>query len=328
MTEILVGSRVPDLRQVLVDLVLRYRMKRGRVGPITAEGLKRNAARFARANERISVPPFVSIEPVKVGSIEAEWVSIKDQTNPGGVILYFHGGGFVMGSPQTHRVVTWRLARATGRRVLAIAYRKAPEHAFPAWLDDGVAAFRWLLAQGHAPQDILFAGDSAGGNLSLSTAHRLRREGLGLPGGMILFSPWADLGCEGKSYRSNAFREAMFQEKNVRSTAAYLTRGCDPRDPELSPIHADLAGFPPMLIFAGTRELFVDDARALARRATASGVRADLHVYRHMPHVFPLLAGVLPRAKPAYATITRFVQETQAKAAIGSQRLQVLDHGL
>ncbi|HEY5148038.1 MAG TPA: alpha/beta hydrolase [Polyangiaceae bacterium] len=314
MSERLVGSRVPDLRQVLVDLVLRYRMKRGGGRPLTPEGMKRNAVRFERANAKVPVPPFVAIESADVGAVSGEWVSMRDQaeqTSSRGVILYFHGGGFVMGSPQTHRVVTWRLARATGRRVLAIAYRKAPDHAFPAWVDDGVAAFQWLVDRGYAAKDILLAGDSAGGNLALAVAHRLRREARPLPGGMILFSPWADLACEAKSYRKNRRSDAMFHAKSVRETGAFLTRGADPKHPEASPVHADLAGFPPMLLFAGTRELFVDDARTIARHATASGVRADLHVYRHMPHVFPLLVGVLPRAKPAYETITRFVQETQ-----------------
>jgi epsilon-lactone hydrolase len=314
MSERLVGSRVPDLRQVLVDLVLRYRMKRGGGRPLTPEGMKRNAVRFELANAKVPVPPFVSIESADLGTVSGEWVSMRDQAasaSSPGVILYFHGGGFVMGSPQTHRVVTWRLARATGRRVLAVAYRKAPDHVFPAWVDDGVAAFQWLVDRGYAAKDILLAGDSAGGNLALAVAHRLRREARPLPGGMILFSPWADLACEARSYRRNRRSDAMFHAKSVRETGAFLTRGADPKHPEASPVHADLAGFPPMLLFAGTRELFVDDARTIARHATASGVRADLHVYRHMPHVFPLLVGVLPRAKPAFDTITRFVQETQ-----------------
>jgi acetyl esterase/lipase len=313
MTELLVGSRVPDLSQVVVDLVLRYRMKRGRVGPVTAEGLRRLAARFEAANARFPTPEFVQVEPVKVGSIPGEWISIKNRPSNGQVVLYFHGGGFVMGSPRTHRAVTWRLARETGRRVLAIEYRKAPDHAFPAWVDDGAAAFQWLLDQGHAPKDILIAGDSAGGNMALSTAHRLRREGRPLPGGLILFSAWADLGCVARSYRRNAFSEAMFQSKNVISTGAFLTRGCDPRDPEASPVYADFDGFPPMLLFASNRELFVDDSRTIVRRAVASRVRAELHVYRHMPHVFPVLAGILPRAKAAFTTIKRFIDETQAK---------------
>jgi acetyl esterase/lipase len=312
MTEVLVGSRVPDMRQVLVDLMLRYRIKRGiGVEAITADSLRRAERRFAQANERVRTPPFVVIEPASAGGIPGEWVSIQGRPETAGVILYFHGGGFVMGSPKTHRIVTWRLARETGRRVLSIAYRKAPDHAFPAWVDDGASAFAWLLAQGYAAKDVLFAGDSAGGNIALSVTHRLRRTGAPLPGGLILFSPWADLACGAESYRRNRFREAMFHAKNVRSTGAYLIGVRDPRDPELSPVNADFAGFPPMLLFAGTRELFVDDARRIARAAAAAGVRADLHVYRHMPHAFPLLAGLLPRAKPAFATIRRFVEDTQ-----------------
>jgi acetyl esterase/lipase len=309
VTELLLGSRVPDFRQVAVDLFLRYRMKRGGGRPITPEGMKRADARFARANERIPVPPSVTIEAVKAGALPAEWVSMQDAAPGAKVVLYFHGGGFLMGSPRTHRVVTWRMARTTGRRVLAVAYRKAPDHAYPCWVEDGAEAFRWLLERGHAPGDVVIAGDSAGGNIALAVTHRQRRLGLPLPGGLVLFSPWADLGCEGASYRSNALREAMFHASAVRATGAYLTRGCDPRDPEVSPVHADFAGFPPMLLFASHNEIFVDDARTVARRAVAAGVRAELHVYRNMPHVFPLFAAILPRVKPAYATIERFVRE-------------------
>ncbi len=310
MTELLVGSRLPDLSQVIVDVVLRYRMKRFAGFPTTDEAtrLKRAADRFERANARFPTPPFVDVQPTQIGATPAEWVSIKDQPATG-ALLYFHGGGFLMGSPRTHRAVTWRLSRATKRRVLAIEYRKAPEHAFPAWIDDGAAAFRWLVEQGHAPGDILVAGDSAGGNMVLSVTQRLRREGSPLPGGLILFSPWADLACQAKSYRANAFSEAMFTAAAVRASGAYLTRGLDPRDPEASPVHADFKGFPPILLFAGSRELFVDDARLIARRATAAGVRAELHVYRHMPHVFPVLAGMLPRAKAAFGTVERFASE-------------------
>jgi acetyl esterase/lipase len=225
------------------------------------------------------------------------------------VVLFFHGGGFVMGSPATHRSGTWRIARATGRRVLAIRYRHAPDHAFPAWIDDGIAAYQGLLDQGVAPSHIVISGDSAGGNMALAVTHRLRSLGKPLPGGLVLFSPWADLACTSASYQRNKHTEAMFRAIDVKATGAFLTSACDPRHPEVSPVHADLKGFPPMLLFAGSGELFVDDARTVLRNALGAGVKAELHVYRHMPHVFPLLAGVLPRAKPAYATITRFVSQ-------------------
>jgi monoterpene epsilon-lactone hydrolase len=307
MTECVVGPPLPDLRTIVVDLVLRLRMKRGGgSGPVTADGLRRSAAQFERASGGVRVPPFVTIEAERIGSLEAEWLSVGKSSE--GVVLYFHGGGFFMCSPRTHRATTWRLARATGRRVLAVAYRKAPDHAFPAWVDDGAAAFRWLLDAGHRPADIVLAGDSAGGNIALAVTHRLRRDGAPLPAGLILFSPWADLGCAGPSYRNNARRESMFKADATRALGEYLTRACDPRDPEASPVHADLTGFPRMLLFASSSEIFLDDARTIARRAHRAGVAAELHVYRNMPHAFPVLAGFLPRAKPAFDTVARFVQ--------------------
>jgi len=306
MIEHVVGPSLPDLRTLVVDLVLRVRMKReGRRGPVTADGLRQSAAQLERASEGLRVPPFVTVERETIGPLEAEWLSVG---KPGpGVVLYFHGGGFFMCSPRTHRAATWRLARATGRRVLAIAYRKAPDHAFPAWVDDGEAAFRWLLDRGYRPADVVLAGDSAGGNIALAVTHRLRRQGSPLPAGLILFSPWVDLACTGASYRKNARRESMFEADATRSLGEYLTRACGPRDPEASPVHADLSGFPRMLVFASSSEIFLDDARTIAARAHLAGVPAELHVYRNMPHAFPLLAGVLPRAKPAFETVARFV---------------------
>jgi acetyl esterase/lipase len=212
-----------------------------------------------------------------------------------------------MSSPVEHRLFTWRMAKACSGRVLAVDYRKAPDHAFPAWLEDAVAAYRDLLAAGHEARDIVVSGDSAGGNIALGLAHRARREGLPMPGKLVLFSPWADLACEGRSFRSNARRDAMFDPGAVQGLASFLTRECDPHDPEVSPVYADFRGFPEMLIFAGSTEVFLDDARRVARRAREAGVRADLHVYRHMPHVFPMFAGVVPSVKSAFATVERFV---------------------
>jgi monoterpene epsilon-lactone hydrolase len=306
--ERIVGPAIPDVPTILVDLALRLRMKRAtRTGRITADGLRQAADKLARAMERDRVPPFVTLEPTRLGPIRGEWIAVGAEKRA--PVLYFHGGGFYMCSPRTHRPLTWRLARATRRRVCAIEYRKAPDHEFPAWVDDGVSAFACLEEQGYRADEILLAGDSAGGNIALAVTHRLRRKGKPLPGGLILFSPWADLGCEGESYMKNQRRDAMFNAKAVRSLGAFLTQGkvlTDVRDPERSPVHADLTGFPRMLIFAGSTEVFLDDARTVARRASAAGVEVELHIYRHMPHVFPLFAGVLPRAKAAFQTIARF----------------------
>jgi len=304
--ERIVGPAIPELNTILIDLVLRFRVKRTVHAAVTPEGLRRSAALFARAMDRQRIPAFVAVEPVQAGDIAGEWISAGNPER--GAVLYFHGGGFYMCSPLTHRPLTWRLARATKRRLFAVAYRKAPDHASPAWVDDGVSAFRWLLDQGHRPEDILLSGDSAGGNIALAVTHRLRRAGEPLPGGLILFSPWADLGCRGESYQRNARRDAMFQAKEVRSLGKFLTRDSDPCDPEGSPVYADLTGFPRLLVFAGSTEVFLDDARAIARNAKAARVEVELYVYRHMPHVFPMFASFLPRAKLAFQTIARFAE--------------------
>jgi acetyl esterase/lipase len=325
-SESLVGPRLPGLRTLALDVALRLRMKRNNAsGVVTDEGLRVGAHRFRKSMARLRHPPFVVVDQTMAGGRPAEWVRVQSDAHapgakapgraahrghPARVVLYFHGGGFFMSSPVEHRVVTWRVARACKSRVLAIDYRKAPEHAFPAWVEDALAAYDALLAMGHAPEDIVVSGDSAGGNIALALAHRLRRLRRPMPGKMLLFSPWADLACEGKSFESNALRDAMFHGASVRALGRYLTRACDPRDPEVSPVNAHFDGFPEMLIFAGSTEVFLDDARTVARRARAAGVRAELCVYRHMPHAFPMFAGLLPLAKTAFDRVERFVQST------------------
>jgi acetyl esterase/lipase len=286
------------------------RKNRSRV--VTAEGLRIGARRFRESMARIKQPPFVSIDATTSGGRPAEWVQLRDgasapKNGSKRVVLYFHGGGFFMSSPVEHRGLTWRMAKACSARVLAVDYRKAPDHAFPAWLDDAVAAYKELLAGGHEPSDIVVSGDSAGGNIALALAHRARREGLPMPGKLVLFSPWADLACQGQSFHSNARRDAMFNPGAVRALGSFLTHGRDAFDPEVSPAYADFRGFPDMLVFAGSTEVFLDDARTVARRAREAGVQAELHVYRHMPHVFPMFAAVIPSVKGAFTTVQRFV---------------------
>lgn len=299
------GPLLPELRALLLDASLRMRMKRASLA-VSDDGLRRQAVRFRRSMRGAVTPPFVTIERERFAGRPAEWV----RTDAGAekVVLYFHGGGFFMSSPEEHRPLTWRVARATGRRVLAIDYRKAPDHAFPAWLDDAFAAYEELLARGHAPGDIVLSGDSAGGNIALALAHRIRTRGAPTPEALVLFSPWADILCEGGTYDTNRRRDAMFDGHAVRALGRHLTRHVDGRDPEISPIHSDFRGFPRMLLFAGATEVFLDDARAVARRAALAGVETELHVHRHLPHVFPMFAGVVPRAKLAFDVVRRFVQ--------------------
>jgi acetyl esterase/lipase len=315
MTERLVGSRVPDARTIALNVALRLRMKRRtRWRVVTDEGLRVGARRFRESMARMRHPAFVAVNETMAGGRPAEWVHLPDAGQGGPtssksdrIVLYFHGGGFYLSSPVEHRIITWRMARACAARVLAIEYRKAPDYAFPAWLEDALAAYKELLAAGHPASDIVVSGDSAGGNIALALAQRVRRDGLPMPGRLVLFSPWADLSCQGRSLRDNARRDPMLTSEAVRALATYLTRACDPFDPEVSPVYADFRGFPEMLSFAGSTEVLLDDARTVTRKARGAGVRADLHVYRHMPHVFPMFAAFVPTAKSVFSVIERFV---------------------
>ena len=308
MSEQVVGPWLPEARALLLDASLRMRMKRASSLAVTDEGLRRQALQFRRSMRGAVTPPFVKIERERFAGRPAEWVRTEEGAEK--VVLYFHGGGFFMSSPEEHRPMTWRLARATRRRVLAIDYRKAPDHAVPAWLDDAFAAYEELLARGTAPADIVISGDSAGGNIALALAHRIRTRGVPAPDALVLFSPWADVLCEGATYDTNRRRDAMFDGHAVRALGRHLTRHVDGRDPEISPLRSDFQGFPRMLLFAGSTEVFLDDARTIARKAALAGVEAELYVYRHLPHVFPMFAGVLPRAKVAFEVVRRFVDRS------------------
>jgi monoterpene epsilon-lactone hydrolase len=304
LSEQIVGPFLPELRALLLDATLRIRMKRASLS-VSDDGLRRQAVRFRRSMRGAVTPSFVKIERERFAGCPAEWLRTDDDAEK--VVLYFHGGGFFMSSPEEHRPLTWRMARATRRRVLAIDYRKAPDHAFPAWLDDAFAAYEELLVRGHSPGDIVLSGDSAGGNIALALAHRIRARKVAMPDALVLFSPWADVLCEGKTFDTNRRRDAMFDGHAVRALGRHLARHVDGRNPEISPIHSDFRGFPRMLLFAGSTEVFLDDARAVARKASLAGVETELYVHRHLPHVFPMFAGAVPRAKTAFEVVRRFV---------------------
>ncbi|MFZ5756769.1 MAG: alpha/beta hydrolase [Pseudomonadota bacterium] len=311
----------PGLRATVLNAVLRRYAK----GPaerapahlaVKDEHLARGARRVAkmmRRNER--VPSFVKIEPVTIptpaGDMSAEWLqSVRAGHAPeaGKAILYFHGGGYFMCSAATHRPLTSRLAHGAKRRVLSINYRQAPEHRFPAWLDDAVSAYRFLLGQGYSPENIALGGDSAGGNLVLITLQQIRTEKLPMPGAAFCISPWADMACEGDSLERNNPKDVMFAAHGVRALAKYHTRDSDPKHPLLSPVHADCTGFPPLLIQASSTEVLRDDARRVAMKARADGVKVSVEEWHNLPHVFHLFADFIPEAGKAIRRINEFVR--------------------
>jgi acetyl esterase/lipase len=253
------------------------------------------------------IPEDVACTPVRAAGVPAEWV-----TAPGAgdrVVLYLHGGGYVIGSINSHRDLGGRLSRAAGARVLVLDYRLAPEHPFPAAVDDALAAYRWLLAEGHAPQNIAIGGDSAGGGLTLATLLALRDAGETLPAAGICLSPWTDLAGTGESLRTKAEADPMVQWSRLAQYAAAYLGEQDARTPLASPLYADLRGLPPLLIQVGTAETLLDDASRVAARARSAGVDVTYEAWDDMIHVFQAFAALLPEGQQAIERIGAFVRE-------------------
>lgn len=254
-------------------------------------------------------PEQVTVEPVDAGGVTAEWVCWP-QCSPSSTILYFHGGGYVFGSPAGHRDIAWRLSKESGARVLMVDYRLAPEHPFPAAVEDATASYRWLLDQGTDPAEIVVSGDSAGGGLAVSLMVNLRNLGLPQPKAAVLLSPWADMTGTSASMASNAEADAMLSPEAIsRFAELYLGADRDPKAPLASPVFADLSGLPPVLILVGDTEVLLSDSEQLAAKLREAGGQVTLNVWPKMPHVFPILARILPEAKQAVRDISAFVRE-------------------
>jgi acetyl esterase/lipase len=249
----------------------------------------------------------VSHRRVSAGGVDGEWIA-GSNAPADKAILYFHGGGFRLGSVASHRELIARISEASGYRVLAINYRLAPEYRFPAPLEDALVAYDWMLDQGLKPENIAFAGDSAGGNLVLTTMLGLREHGLPLPAAGALMSPWTDLAATGESYVGRAGVDPIHQRPMILALAKnYLGEDGDPRDPQVSPLYADLAGLPPLLIQVGDRETVLADSTVFAAKARAAGLDVELQVWEGMIHVFQMFGAELPEARRAIASIAGFL---------------------
>ncbi len=276
---------------------------------------KRRGVHWLRAAlEAAPVPtPFLSrvrTEDIDAGGVRARWFVPLAASAPTRTIVYFHGGGFVVGSPTTHGEVMARLAVGTGARVLGVDYRLAPEHRFPAAHDDAVAAVRWLYAQGVAPAQVAFGGDSAGGNLAAATLCTLRDAGDPLPAAAVLFCPWVDLLASGGSMETNAHVD--FGDRELLSGWAQDYVPGATRDPRAFPIDARLAGLPPLLIQVGGAELLHDQIIAFAERARAAGVDVTLEIEPAMFHDWQLQAALLPEGARSLESAALFLAKCLA----------------
>jgi acetyl esterase/lipase len=285
--------------------MMRAQVKR-RVRRVTTVDQARNIL----TESVIPSPAGVTYSADTVGGIRGEWTQAPG--TPHSTMLYLHGGGYFACSPRTHRPVAAAYAQA-GFRVFMPEYRLAPEHPFPAAVQDAQAAWHGLRDAGHAPQSLSVSGDSAGGGLTLALLLSLREQGHRLPAAAALFSPWTDLAVTGATVRSNARRDAMFIATGLVDAAELYLNGSDPKNPLASPLYADLAGLPPLLIHCGEREMLRDDSTRLAQRATAAGVRVALRIWPVVPHAWQV-AQFVPEARESLRLASEFLREAKRNA--------------
>lgn len=276
-------------------------------GPDASIGHRRAQA-AAWAAHQPPPPAGLRITSTTLGGAPAEIVEVEAGGGPDHV-LHLHGGGYVMGDPGGSRGFTTALALATGARVVSLDYRLAPDHPFPAAVDDALAAYRALLDAGVAPSRLAIGGESAGGGLTVAALLAIRDAGLPQPACAVALSPWVDLTCAGASHDACADRDPLLTRGVLLEMADQYLLGQDPRAPLASPAGADLRGLPPLLIQVGADEVLLDDAITLAQRAEAAGIPTRLEVWPDMIHVWQMFAGALPEADEAIARIAGFLRD-------------------
>lgn len=255
---------------------------------------------------KVPCPVGARGEALDLGDVPALRISAAEAA-PDRAVLYLHGGGYVFGSPRSHRDLGEYLSRAAQAQVFMLDYRLAPEHPFPAAVDDAVAAYRALLDRGLSPSRIAICGDSAGGGLTFATLLALRDQKLPLPACAVPLSPWVDLECTGETFVTRADVDPMVHRDFTRQLADLYVPGGDLRQPLASPLHGDLHGLPPLLIQVGDRETLLDDSLRIARRARDAGVDVTLEVEPGQIHVFQIFASRLDEGAAAIARMGRFI---------------------
>jgi epsilon-lactone hydrolase len=270
---------------------------------ITIEGLR---AADATTADSTSEPEAVTYETGVVGGVPGLWVR-PDGADPALVLLYLHGGGYVVGSPESHRKLVGHVAAAAGCHAFVAGYRLAPEHPHPAALDDAVATYRGLLASGVDPARLAVGGDSAGGGLTIALLVALRDAGVPAPAAAVALSPWVDLDSTGETHRTRAAVDLMVSAPLVEMMVSLFLGDGDRRDPTASPLFANVAGLPPLYVQVGDEEVLLADSTRLAERARSAGVDVTLEVFPEMQHVFQISVGNMPEANDAVAKLGSYL---------------------
>ncbi|MGE0624269.1 MAG: alpha/beta hydrolase [Pseudomonadales bacterium] len=274
------------------------------MSPLGAGDVSAQREQMEAQQGQLSIPEDVEREELTVAGRPARWVRAPGARRDA-CVLYLHGGGYMMGSLNTHQELMARISRATGASVLGLGYRLAPEHPYPAAVDDALAAYRWLLELGLASRRVVIAGDSAGGGLTMATLLALKDAGEPQPAGATVFSPWTDLTGSGDSVHTRAEADPMIRPDALEATAAHYLGGQSARLPGVSPLFGDLAGLPPLLIQVGDAEVLLDDATRLHQAAEDAGVESSLHVFDEAFHVFQAVPD-LPESAEALEEMAAF----------------------
>lgn len=297
-----------EKRASLAGIILREAIRTGVRMRRSRGGLMRAGTAYAAAKSGWRAPKGWKLEKFRAGCLPLELLT-SARGREDLAVLQLHGGAYQMGYTDMYRRFSLRYSRLCGDApVLSVDYRTAPEHRFPAALEDALAAWTWMLENGCRAERILVVGDSAGGNLALALTLKLRELGCALPGALVLLSPWTDMTGEGESRKFNYPRDPMFGESAGGLGANAYAGGADLHDPYLSPAFAEYEGFPPMLLQAGTWEMLLSDSRTVAEKAAAAGVDVTLTEYAGMFHVFQLFGSLIPESRAAWREVARFIR--------------------
>jgi epsilon-lactone hydrolase len=303
------GYGNPSLRSRLMSLLLKKTFK----SKITRSEVEFSHLRKAMEKQSAGKKHETGVEVNQVGvdGVKGEW-QIPHAITSGledACFLYLHGGGYAFCSPMTHRPMTTAIAKRAGIRVFSLDYRLAPEHPFPAPVEDAVAAYQWLLNQGIKADRIVIAGDSAGGGLSMALMLALKQRQIALPAGAILLSPWTDMTVSGDSHISNGKSCAMFNVEAIGRGASNYLAGATPTDPLASPLFGDLSGLPPLSVHVSDSEVLRDDSLRLTEQGKVNDLTLEIHVWKKQPHVWPIFYPFLPEAKRCINDMVSFIHQ-------------------
>lgn len=301
--------------QQLEAIIQMLRERREQTPPDIS--IQQSRAMFEQMMSAFPEPKDITPEAVDAGGVRGEWITVEGTA--GDLTIYWlHGGGYCIGSIHTHRGFVARICSVSGARALLIDYRLGPEHPFPAAVEDAVAGYRWLLSTGVDPAQVIIGGDSAGGGLTVAALVALKEAGEPMPRAAVCISPWTDLALSGESYVSKVEADPMITIEGITRVRDAYVGTADVRSPLASPIYADLAGLPPMLIQVGENELLLDDSTRLAERAKAAGVDVTLEVWPGMIHVWHFFAAEVPEAQQGIQRIGEWVRARVGAAVAAS----------